>query len=149
MKKLFVLVALSGFVLHAAENKKGVDTLSEDIRGLLSQEMLHIEKGMQTIFAHMVKGESEQIATIATDIQNSFIFKKSLTDSQRAELKAKIPEGFISLDRSFHETAGKLAEAAEFEDFEAIKTTFAEMTGKCVACHSTYATHRFGSFSEE
>ena len=123
MKKFLVLIALLSFNLYAVESKKGVETLSDDIRALLSQEMLHIEKGMQRIFTHMVKGESEEIVTIATEIQNSFIFKKSLSDAQRAELKEKIPEGFISLDRSFHETAGKLAEAAEFGDYESIKTS--------------------------
>lgn len=149
MKKLLLVVVLLSFGLQAEEQKRGVETLSTEVRGLLSQEMLHIQKGMQDVFAHMVKGEYEEIAVIATEIQNSFIFKKSLTDAQRAELKEKIPKAFIELDRSFHQTAGKLVEAAEFGDREAVQTTFNQMTGKCVTCHSTYAKHRFDTFEDE
>jgi len=135
--------------LHAEEAKKGVTALSPEVRGLLSQEMLHIEKGMQQIFSNIVKGEYESIAKTAEDIQNSFIFKKKLTDAQRAELKANLPKSFIVTDRAFHELSGKLAMAAEYGDKATVQQYFSEMTQTCVKCHSTYATQRFPAFTEE
>lgn len=145
------LIAAFGFivVLSASDAPKGVEGLSGETRALLSEEMGHIEAGMKEVFSHMVKGEYEEVAKIATEIQESFIFKKRLTDTQRAELKANLPKEFIALDRSFHETAGKMAEAAEFSEKDGVTTAFYEMSQKCVACHSQFATHRFTTFGEE
>ena len=142
-------VVLCVGLLQAEEVKKGVEALSPNVRGLLSQEMLHIEKGMQQIFSNIVRGEYETIAKTAEDIQNSFIFKKKLTDAQRAELKAKIPQSFIKTDFAFHQLAGKLSMAAEYGDKETVQKYFSEMTQTCVKCHSTYATQRFPVFTEE
>ncbi len=149
MKKLLLTTILFATVLSAQEAKKGAEALSPEVRGLLAQEMQHIEKGMQDIFSNIVKGEYEDISKTATDIENSFIFKRKLTNEQRAELKAKIPKSFIDTDRSFHELAGKLANAAEFEEKENVERYFAEMTETCVKCHTTYATHRFPAFKKE
>ena len=144
-----MIAMLLGVSVYAEETKKGVEALSPEVRALLGEEMRHIEKGMQSIFSNMVQGNYEEIAKTATDIQNSFIFNRKLTDAQRKELKANIPKAFVTLDRSFHMTAGKLAEAAEFSEKEKVQENFALMTQKCVQCHSTYATHRFRAFSEE
>jgi len=149
MKRVVMAVMLLGTLMYADEAKKGVEALSPEVRALLGEEMQHIEKGMQSIFANMVRGNYEEIAKTATDIQNSFIFNRKLTDAQRQELKSNIPKAFVTLDRSFHMTAGKLAEAAEFSEKEKVQENFALMTQKCVQCHSTYATHRFPAFSEE
>ena len=149
MKRIVMAVMLLGTLMHADEAKKGVSALSPEVRGLLAQEMQHIEKGMQSIFSNMVRGNYEEIAKTATDIQNSFIFNRKLTDAQRQELKNNIPKGFVTLDRSFHETAGKLAVAAEFAEKEKVQENFELMSQKCVQCHSTYATHRFSAFAEE
>jgi len=148
MKNVLMGVLLWSAALQGAEPANGVEGLSDGIRSLLVQEMLEIEKGMHAIFSYMVRGEYAPIVETATNIQNSFIFKKSLTDAQRRELKGALPPAFIALDRSFHETAGDLAAAAEFEDQEKVAQNFAAMTRKCVQCHSTFATHRFTTFSE-
>ena len=149
MKKVLLVVLLLATSLTAQEVKKGAEALSPEVRALLAQEMLHIEKGMQNIFSNIVKGEYENISKTAIDIENSFIFKRKLTNAQRAELKAKIPKSFIETDRSFHELAGKLANAAEFEEKENVQKYFTEMTQTCVKCHATYATHRFPAFKKE
>ncbi len=149
MKKLLMLALLLGTALTAQETKKGAEALSPEVRALLAQEMQHIEKGMQSIFSNMVKGEYETISETAIDIENSFIFKRKLTNEQRAELKEKIPKSFIDTDRSFHELAGKLANAAEFEEKENVQKYFTEMTATCIRCHATYATHRFPAFKKE
>jgi len=149
MKKIVLAAVLCVGLLQAEEVKKGVEALSPEVRGLLSQEMLHIEKGMQQIFSNIVKGEYETIAKTAEDIQNSFILKKKLTDGQKAELKAHIPKSFFKTDFAFHELAGKLSMAAEYGDKETVQQYFSEMTQACVKCHSTYATQRFPVFTEE
>lgn len=133
---------------QAEDSHKGVTGLSDGTRALLSEEMIHIEKGMKEIFAAMIRGEYESVAKIASDIQESFIFKKKLTQVQREELKANLPTEFIAIDRSFHETAGKMAEAAEFSDKKEVLSAYYEMSQKCVACHSQFATHRFSAFEE-
>jgi len=148
MKKSFVMMITMTAMVFATEGQKGIESLSVDTRALLADEMRHIEKGMHSIFSNIVKGEYEQMATTATDIQNSFIFLKSLTPEQRSELKENLPDGFKELDRSFHSTAGKLAESAEFEDKTEIEQNFTQMMGLCVKCHSSYATQRFSTFSE-
>ena len=148
MKKIIFVITVCLFWVQANEEKQGISTLSEDVRALLSQEMRQIEKGMQNIFSHIVKGEHEEIAKIATQIHDSFIFKKSLTDAQRTELKEKAPKAFIELDRTFHATAGQLAEAAEFDDKVQIQENYLKMMGLCVQCHSTYASHRFSTFED-
>jgi len=149
MKKVLLVVLLLATSLTAQEVKKGAEALSPEVRALLAQEMLHIEKGMQNIFSNIVKGEYENISKTAIDIENSFIFKRKLTNAQRAELKEKIPKSFIDTDRSFHALAGKLANAAEFEEKENVQKYFTDMTETCVKCHATYATHRFPAFKKE
>ena len=149
MKKVLISALLLATTLTAQEAKKGAEALSPEVRGLLAQEMQHIEKGMQSIFSNIVKGEYEDISKTATDIENSFIFKRKLTNAQRSELKEKIPKSFIDTDRGFHELAGKLANAAEFEEKENVQKYFSEMTQTCVKCHSTYAKHRFPVFAKE
>lgn len=149
MKKILMVIVLFVTSLIAQEAKKGAEALSPEVRGLLAHEMQHIEKGMQDIFSNIVKGEYENITETAIDIENSFIFKRKLTNDQRAELKEKIPKNFIDTDRSFHALAGKLANAAEFEEKEKVQKYFTEMTQTCVKCHETYATHRFPVFKKE
>jgi cytochrome c556 len=149
MKKFLIVAMLLATSLNAQESKKGVEALSPEVRALLSQEMQHIQTGMQNIFSHIVKGEYEDVSKIAVDIEASFIFKRKLTNAQRAELKEKIPKSFIVTDRSFHELAGALANAAEFEEKDNIEKYFSEMTQTCVKCHSTYATHRFPNLKDK
>jgi len=148
MKKIVAIAVVLACFVQAEDAPKGVSGLSSDVRTLLSQEMLEIEKGMQSIFTYMVKGEYEEIEKTATKIENSFIFKKKLTQEQRKELKDNLPKSFIELDRSFHAIAGKLARSAELGDTEEVEKNFAEMTKTCIKCHSTYATQRFSSFAE-
>jgi len=57
-----------------------------------------------------------------------------------------IPKEFFLLDQKFHELAGKLARAAEFEDRKEVLENYNELTKKCVQCHSTFAKHKFTSF---
>lgn len=148
MKKVIWMVLLCVASLQGAESK-GVSGLSEGVRELLSQEMLQIEQGMHAIFSYMVRGEYAPIRETAVNIRDSFIFKKKLTDEQRKELKDMLSPAFMELDHSFHEAAGDLAGAAEFDDMEGVEEYYTVMAHKCVQCHATFATHRFTTLVEE
>jgi len=148
MKRVISTALLCAAALQGVE-PKGVSGLSGEVRGLLSQEMLQIEQGMHAIFSYMVRGEYAPIRETATTIRDSFIFKKNLTAAQREELRNTLPQAFIALDQSFHEAANDLAGAAEFGDMESVEEYYGVMTRKCVQCHSTFATHRFTTFSDE
>ena len=146
MKKalLFLLLTTQLF----ATDTKGIETLSAELRALLSEEMIALEKGMHSIFSSIISGDYEDISQKAEKIQNSFILKQKLTPSQRKELQTKLPKGFIELDKGFHEDAGELVNAAEFSDRELVNKYFFKMTKTCVKCHSTYASSRFSNFEE-
>lgn len=143
MKHFLLPLLLLTTLLQANEVAK----LSPQVQQLLTQEMRAIENGMHTIFSAIVRGDFETVETTALNIQNSFIMKKKLTPEQKKEIKA-LPKSFLMLDHSFHETAGDLANAAEFGDNETTIKYYNQMSQKCVQCHSTYATHRFSNFEE-
>ena len=147
MKKLIIMISLLIFT-HSlnANEKSGVESLSPQLRTYLSEEMLAIQKGMKDIFSYTISGQYDDIATLATKIKNSFILKKSLTKAQANELKTKLPKDFLIQDQAFHELAGKLAQAAEFDGPQEITQAINTMTNSCVKCHSIYAKSRFTSF---
>ncbi len=146
-KRLLLTLILFAGSLQAQPSTKGVESLSGDLRGLLSMEMLQIEQGMHKIFSHMVRGDYQEVNKIALNIRDSFILKRKLTKAQRAELR-KLPKAFLQLDQSFHEAAGDLANAAEFGDKDTVVEYYQKMVGKCVQCHANFATHRFKNFEE-
>ena len=137
MKRSTFLTLLMAVSLYAGPNKE-VQSLSKELRELLSSEMLQIEKGMHQIFSSMVRGEYEKVNKLALQIRDSFILRKKLTQSQKAELR-QLPKAFLELDQSFHETAGDLANAAEFGDRDTVVEYYQKMTLKCVQCHATFA----------
>jgi len=146
MKKLIIL--LSCFLSLNTVQADQIQDLSPGLRALLSQEMIAIEKGMHSIFSSIISGDYENISLKAEQIQNSFILKQKLSPSQRKELQAKLPQTFISLDRGFHQDAGELVNAAEFEDKKLVHKYYYKMMQTCVQCHSTYAKSRFRNFQD-
>lgn len=144
MKKLILTLLLLTNLFSA--DKTGLESLSPELRILLSQEMVALEKGMHSIFSNIISGNYEQMAITAEHIQNSFILKQKLSPSQRKELQTKLPKSFIHLDQGFHESAGELVNAAEFEDNKLVIKLYTKMTSTCVQCHSTYAKQEFQNF---
>lgn len=144
MKKLIILLSLITSLF--ATQSTGIQSLSPELRALLSQEMMALEKGMNSIFSNIISGNYEEMAITAEQIQNSFILKQKLSASQHKELQTKLPKSFIHLDQGFHESAGELVNAAEFEDKDLVINLYTEMTKTCVKCHATYAKQRFKNF---
>ncbi len=148
MKKLIIamiIIALST-TLNATE-KKGLESLTPELRTLLSKEMIAVESGMKKIFSSMIAGKYEEVSTTAAQIKKSFILKQNLTKSQKMELKNKLPKEFLETDQGFHIDAGDLSEAAELEDVALMNFYVSKMTNTCIKCHSSFAKSRFPDFN--
>ena len=127
------------------ENKtvKGVEALSPDLRELLTQEMQALQTGMMSIIPAFVSGNWAEIESTANKINNSYILKQNLTESQMHELHSLLPPEFIEKDQRFHYLAGMLEHAAKNKKPELINFYFSEMNESCVGCHTQFATHKF------
>jgi len=162
MKKIVKAVLLSAMTVFtlscfAAEHdghkeklkEKGVEALSQELRGLLSQEMLALQKGVISLVPEIASGNWHEVETIANKIKASYILKQKLTKEQAKELHSKLPESFVEMDASFHNDAEMLAHAAEKRNSELANFYFYKMNNACTGCHSKYAAHRFPSFKNK
>lgn len=141
-------LAYTTLVYANDESEKGVESLSPELRSLLSKEMLAIQNGMKSVITAYASGDSEEIASIAEKIKNSFILKQEMTRQQRHELHQKLPRSFVRLDHQFHNYAGSLEEAARKNDDELIGFYFWKLVESCSGCHSQHARHKFPAFNE-
>ena len=132
---------------HQADDKhkivKGVEALSPELRHLLTQEMQALQTGMMSIIPAYISGDWAAIASTAKKMNNSYILKQNLTDTQMHELHSLLPATFIEKDQRFHYLAGMLEHAAVKEKPELINFYFSEMNKSCVGCHTQFATHKF------
>jgi hypothetical protein len=124
-------------------NTTGVEMLSDDLRSLLSTEMLALQSGMMSIIPAYVAGNWGEIEMTAEKMKNSYILKQSLTENQMHELHSVLPPEFVKRDQRFHYLAGMLAHAAKNEKPELVNFYFSEMNESCVGCHVAFATQKF------
>lgn len=154
MKSLYPIILLAILIpnISFAENESqhkqhtkisGIEALSPALRDLLSQEMLAIQNGMQSIIPAYVSGNWKAIESTAEKIKNSYLLKQKLTTTQRHELHTLLPHDFIKKDQQFHYQAGMLQHAAKHQKPELVNFYFSKMTESCVSCHTAFATHRF------
>ena len=132
------------------ETKKDVssiESLSPELRELLKNEMLALQKGMMSIIPAYVAGNWSEIENIAHKMKNSYILKQSLTDEQVKELHTSLPESFIKLDQQFHYLSGMLNHAAKNKKPELVGFYFSKLSESCVSCHAQYAVHKFPAFA--
>ena len=131
---------------HEQEEKSSVGSLSNEVRGLLAQEMQFIDKAMKEMFSAYVSGDWETIAKLSKKVEESFILKQKLTNHQKHELHEKLPQEFLKLDQQFHYYAGMLSHVAENEKTELVGFYYSKMRESCLECHSQFATERFEKF---
>jgi hypothetical protein len=129
--------------------KVGVESLSTEVQALLKKEMVAVELAMKDIITANIEGDSAKIASIAKQIENSFILKQSLSKHQKHELHTKLSSDFIKQDQEFHYMAGMLAHAAEMDKQELINFYYSKLFEACSSCHKVHAQHRFPKFSNE
>lgn len=151
LKKVSVAVLLISSTLFA-QNKDhhmepmGVQTLSSELRVVLSQEMIALEKAMKTILSSMIAGDYTTIEETAVKIKNSFILKQKLTSTQKEELHTKLPQSFIAQDSAFHNDAAMLEHVANIKNPELTQFYFNKMVNACVSCHQSFAQEKFPLF---
>lgn len=147
MAGLFGLCSLAGAQepqAHAsAVPHAGIEALSPPLRSALSQEMAALQNGMMQLIPAFVSGQWQTVARIGQQIQESFILKQALSQSQLDELHSALPESFLELDADFHYLAGMLSHAASQRKPELVAFYFGRMAEACVACHTRYATGKF------
>lgn len=127
----------------------GVESLSPELRGLLSTEMKALEKGMISVIPAYIAGDWKTIEDIGVKMKNSYILRQHITKKQIAELHSVLPPSFIKLDKEFHYFAGMLSHAAKKQKSELVGFYFSKLSESCVSCHSQYATHRFSGFNSK
>jgi len=157
ISQLFMLAVLipclshgEGYERHSIDKShSGVVDLSPELRNLLSQEMLQLQKGMTEIFPLYISGRWAEIGPIASKMEGSYVLKQSLSEEQMHELHSKLPDGFIELDQQFHYSSGMLEHAAKMEKAELVGFYFSKMSEICVSCHTQYATHKFPALAPE
>lgn len=157
LSQLFLLALImpslcngEGHERHSIDNSdSSTADLSPELRNLLSQEMLQLQKGMQDILPLYVSGRWAEIASIASKMEGSYILKKSLSKEQIHELHSNLPDGFIELDQQFHYLSGMLSHAAKMEKPELVGFYFSKMSEACVSCHTQHATHRFPALAQK
>jgi len=145
---LIAVIALAGAPLAHADDhaEKGVESLSPELRSLLSKEMLAIQNGMMSLIVAYASGNFEEIASVAEQIKNSYILKQDMSRQQKHELHQKLPNSFIHLDQRFHKYAGLLEKAARNNNDELIGFYFSKLVDSCSGCHSQHAKHKFPAF---
>ncbi|MDT8408968.1 MAG: hypothetical protein RQ741_05160 [Wenzhouxiangellaceae bacterium] len=117
--------------------------LTETLDLLLRQEMRSIQAAMGQIHSAIVMGQHDDVANQAQQVHDSFILKQSLTQKDREDLRAAVPDGFLQMDQEFHELAAALAKAGRNKDTGNEYRIFNQMTRNCVECHNTYVSDRF------
>ncbi len=152
MTKFFTVVVLTtlfGINPNIANASDEVESLSQPLRSLLTKEMLALENGMKALIPAYVAGNFEEIATIASKMEKSYILKQEITEHQKHELAEKLPQAFLEKDGQFHHYAGQLQHVAEQKNRELIGFYYSKLLESCVSCHSAYATHRFPGLGRE
>ena len=147
MAGLFGLCSLTGAQEphgHASlAPHSGIEALSPPLRSALTQEMAALQDGMMQLIPAFASGQWQTVAKIGMQMQESFIIKQALSESQLDELHSALPEAFQQLDADFHYLAGMLSHAASQRKPELVAFYFGRMAEACVACHSRYATAKF------
>ena len=141
--KSLLAVLLIIFAPFSNAEETGVESLSVELRALLSKEMLAIQEGMVAIIPAYSAGKTDEIASIARLIKESYVLKQNMSKAQKEELHSKLPAEFLELDQQFHYNAGMLQHAAENRKHELIGFYFWQLSEAFAGCHSQYARHQF------
>ncbi len=144
---ILVTLTLGGVVL-AQVIEPVAPRLTPKLQELLRDEMQSINEASQEILAAMVAGDDQRVASLARQIQDSFILRRSMTPEDKAHLMKVAPEDFVRRDREFHRISGELAQAAGAGDRPLQRKEFGRMVESCIACHLQYATDQFPGFSD-
>lgn len=137
------ILCLALLWVGGARADSSVAQLSPATRALLGQEMRALEQGMHQLLSAHIAGDMARVAQLAGQIKGGYIMRKQLSQAQRQELVATLPEDFKQRDQVFHRSAGMLKHVADDGHTELVSFYYLKMMDACIGCHSRYATHRF------
>lgn len=120
--------------------------LSAPLRAALIGEMQQVDANMQRIVAALARADWPALVEASRNIEGSFILEQELSAEQRSQLRATLPDHFLTFDARFHDTADRLAAAAQKRDAELAAFYTYKLAESCVSCHAQYAPHRFPGF---
>ena len=121
--------------------------LSQELRALLQAEMRELAGASQAVTSAFVMGDWQSIQRISEQIRASYIMERNISDTQKQELRDKLPAHFKRLDADFHARAERLGSAAAAEDPEIVAFHYYRMLETCATCHAAFAKSRFPGFS--
>ena len=117
--------------------------LSPGLLELLRAEMREISGGVGSVPLALAMGDWNAIHDTGVKLRDSYIMKKSLTPTQKAELQRVLPEAFRRLDAGFHQRAEQMARAAAAHDAELVVFHYSRLVEGCTLCHGAFAPERF------
>ena len=132
---------------QAGEAQSVIAGLSPELQQLFSREMLELQNAMMAMLPLYVAGKLDDIATIAAQMDSSYVLKQNLSESQMHELHETLPDAFIEQDQQFHYLASMLEHVAKAGKTELVGFYISKMGEACVGCHTAYATNRFPGLS--
>ena len=135
---------------HVHEAASGLPeqiVLTPELKTLLIQEMIAVQKGMMELIPAMATADWHVVAEVGDKLRDSFIMKQQLSDEQIHELHTSLPALFQEMDHSFHDSAGMLSHAAKAGNAELVNFYFYKLNEACIQCHTKFASHRFPAFS--
>ena len=146
---IFALSLLLIFSSHAASYEKKVERglkLPQDFHTILSVEMFELQGKMNLLLEGISRGKWKMVESTADYISDNYILKQKMTRKVKRELKKVLPDGFVALDKYFHELAEELKEAAKKRDSGVVLDKYRHLIKTCMECHGRYATYKFMDF---
>ncbi|MEL6752942.1 MAG: hypothetical protein AAFO57_02860 [Pseudomonadota bacterium] len=102
----------------------------------IRSEMLAFLQGAQSISYGLAEQDRRLIGEAARELS------PGAGDPIGASIRAKAPEGFVSLSRGLRSDFGQLATLSDTADFSDLQLQFSATMSRCVACHGTYRSQR-------
>lgn len=100
--------------------------------------MLNLEREMQSISSGLWRHDFEQIAASAKRIADHAKIKPSQVKTIRKILGEEDFKSFVRDDKTVHDMAVRLSEAADAEDFAATAEAYQKLEQGCISCHRTH-----------
>ena len=104
----------------------------------IRSEMLAFLQGAQSISYGLAEQDRALIGEAARELS------RGAGDPIGAGIRAKAPEGFVSLSRGLRSDFRNLAALSETGDFADMQFQFSATMSRCVACHGTYRSAEDG-----
>ncbi len=119
---------------HAKKDKTQSDTLP------LLTIMVNLEQEMQAISSGLWRHNFEQIRTAAKGIANHAKIPKNQIKTIRGILGEEQFKKFVKDDKTVHNMAVQLGEAASEEDFGRTAEIYQQLEQGCISCHQKHRT---------